>query len=78
MHAPRAHLVETAGKHHAVGTHGGELVSRVAPHHAEQVHEAITGSRLQVLEGPGSSHALALERQEEFLDLAMAFLKLQP
>ncbi len=50
----------------------------VPAHHAEQVHEAITGSRLQVLEGPGSSHALALERQEEFLDLAMAFLKLQP
>jgi len=53
----------------------GERDRLVPATHAEEVHEAIDGSRFHLFEGPGSSHALGLERQNEFLDLAGSFLR---
>lgn len=53
----------------------GESDRLVPASHAKQVHDGIAGSRFHLFEGSGSSHALGLERQEEFLDLAMEFLQ---
>lgn len=39
-----------------------------------EVAEMIPGAELQVLSGPGSSHALGLERPSEFVPMVMGFL----
>lgn len=41
------------------------------------VAEAIPGAQLESMRGPGSSHALAWERQEEFIRTVVAFLDQQ-
>ncbi|WP_436535978.1 alpha/beta fold hydrolase [Actinoplanes sp. HUAS TT8] len=44
----------------------------------QAVAEAITGARIEVLSGPGSSHALMFERSEEFFDIVLDFLRQHP
>ncbi|MEE9256336.1 MAG: alpha/beta hydrolase [bacterium] len=45
----------------------------VAPHHAEEIHSRIAGSRKIVLEGTG--HVALIERPEEFARLCLDFLR---
>jgi pimeloyl-ACP methyl ester carboxylesterase len=52
----------------------GELDRLIPCSHAEQVRDAISGSRYRLFRGPGSSHGLTVERQDEFLDVALDFL----
>jgi 3-oxoadipate enol-lactonase len=41
---------------------------------SRQVAERIPGARLELLTGEGSSHLLHLERREQFLQVALAFV----
>src|SRR3954454_15797500 len=52
----------------------GEQDLLAPPWHGAQVAEAIPGARLEMFTGPGSSHALGVERAEEFLPLVADFL----
>jgi pimeloyl-ACP methyl ester carboxylesterase len=52
----------------------GEQDLLTPPWHGTQVAEAIPGARLEMFTGPGSSHALGVERAEEFLPLVADFL----
>jgi pimeloyl-ACP methyl ester carboxylesterase len=56
----------------------GEQDLLTPPERCEQVAGAIPGARYELLTGPGSSHALALERPEEFCALVEAFLAEHP
>ena len=53
----------------------GERDIVTPPRHAHAVADAIPGARIEVLSGPGSSHALGLERAEEFVPLVLGFLR---
>lgn len=53
----------------------GERDRCVPPVYAEQVAEAVSGARLEVLTGPGSSHGLFLERAADVNTLIVEFLK---
>ncbi|MFQ5694228.1 MAG: alpha/beta fold hydrolase [Nitrospinota bacterium] len=44
----------------------------VPPHHAEEIHKSIPGSRLVILEGAG--HVALIERPEEFARICLDFL----
>ena len=55
---------------------GWSLGSAVAQELA--VAERIPGARYELLTGPGSSHALAMERAEEFIALVLGFLLAHP
>lgn len=44
----------------------------------QAVADAIPGSTIEVFHGPGSSHALAFERPEEFVPLVLGFLAKHP
>jgi len=44
------------------------------PYHGEAVAAAIPGATLEMLTGPGSNHALGLERAAEFVPLVLGFL----
>jgi pimeloyl-ACP methyl ester carboxylesterase len=44
------------------------------PRHGEAVAAAIPGATLKTLTGPGSSHALGLERAAEFVPMVLGFL----
>ena len=52
----------------------GEQDLLTPPWHGRQVAAAIPGARLEYFTGPGSSHALGVERPEEFLPLVGGFL----
>ncbi|MBB3674379.1 alpha/beta fold hydrolase [Modestobacter versicolor] len=52
----------------------GEQDLLTPPWHGRQVAEAIPGARLEMFTGPGSSHALGMERAEEFVPLVAEFL----
>ena len=56
----------------------GEQDLLTPPWHGRQVAEAIPGARLEMFTGPGSSHALGVERPEEFLSLVQGFLAEHP
>jgi pimeloyl-ACP methyl ester carboxylesterase len=56
----------------------GEQDLLTPPWHGTQVAEAIPGARLEMFTGPGSSHALGVERAEEFLPLVADFLAEHP
>ena len=56
----------------------GEQDLLTPPWHGTQVAEAIPGARLEMYTGPGSSHALGVERAEEFLPLVAEFLAEHP
>jgi len=53
----------------------GERDIVTPPRHGRAVAEAISDARLEVLTGPGSSHAVGLERAEEFVPLVLGFLQ---
>lgn len=44
------------------------------PRHGRAVADAIAGARYELFTGPGSSHAVPLERTEEFTSLVVEFL----
>jgi pimeloyl-ACP methyl ester carboxylesterase len=46
--------------------------------HGRQVADAIPGARHHLFTGPGSSHALGVERAEEFMPMIAGFLAEQP
>ena len=52
----------------------GEQDLLTPPWHGEQVAAAIPGAELRMFTGPGSSHALGIERAEEFVPLVQDFL----
>lgn len=52
----------------------GEQDLLTPPWHGEQVAAAIPGARLEMFTGPGSSHALGVERAAEFVPLVSGFL----
>ncbi len=52
----------------------GEQDLLTPPWHGRQVAEAIPGARLEMFTGPGSSHALGVERAAEFVPLVTDFL----
>ncbi|WP_204041159.1 alpha/beta fold hydrolase [Acrocarpospora phusangensis] len=52
----------------------GEQDLLTPPWQAKAVADAIPGAELEILDGPGSSHALAFERPVEFLSLVLDFL----
>jgi pimeloyl-ACP methyl ester carboxylesterase len=52
----------------------GEQDLLTPPWHGRQVAESIPGAKLHMFTGPGSSHALGVERAEEFLPLVQDFL----
>ncbi|MCZ2839883.1 alpha/beta fold hydrolase [Modestobacter sp. VKM Ac-2985] len=52
----------------------GEQDLLTPPWHGRQVAGAIPGARLEMFTGPGSSHALGVERAEEFVPLVAGFL----
>ena len=56
----------------------GEQDLLTPPWHGKQVAEAIPGARLEMFTGPGSSHALGVERAEEFVPLVAGFLAEHP
>jgi pimeloyl-ACP methyl ester carboxylesterase len=56
----------------------GEQDLLTPPERCEQVAAAIPGARYELLTGPGSSHALALERPAEFCALVTGFLAEHP
>ncbi|WP_369140923.1 alpha/beta fold hydrolase [Modestobacter versicolor] len=56
----------------------GEQDLLTPPWHGEQVAAAIPGARLEMFTGPGSSHALGMERAEEFVPLVAGFLAQHP
>ncbi len=51
----------------------GEQDLLTPPWQGERVAEAIPGARLEMFTGPGSSHALNVERAEEFVPMALEF-----
>jgi len=57
---------------------GGEQDLLTPPWQCRKVAELIPGARLKIFTGPGSSHALGLERTEEFLAEVLPFLAAQP
>lgn len=56
----------------------GEQDLLTPPWHGRQVADAIPGARLELFTGPGSSHALGVERAEEFVPLVAGFLAEHP
>ncbi len=52
----------------------GEQDLLTPPWQGRAVAEAIPGARFELFTGPGSSHALGVERAEEFLPLSLQFL----
>lgn len=52
----------------------GEQDLLTPPWHGRQVAETIPGAKLHMFTGPGSSHALGVERVEEFLPLVQDFV----
>ncbi|MCZ2804906.1 alpha/beta fold hydrolase [Modestobacter sp. VKM Ac-2983] len=52
----------------------GEQDLLTPPWHGRQVADAIPGARLEMFTGPGSSHALGVERAEDFVPLVGGFL----
>jgi pimeloyl-ACP methyl ester carboxylesterase len=56
----------------------GEQDLLTPPWHGKQVADAIPGARHHLVTGPGSSHALGIERAEEFLPLVADFLAEHP
>ena len=56
----------------------GEQDLLTPPWHGRQVAAAIPGATLKMFTGPGSSHALGVERAEEFLPLVLGFLGQHP
>jgi pimeloyl-ACP methyl ester carboxylesterase len=52
----------------------GEQDLLTPPWHGRQVADAIPGARHHLFTGPGSSHALGVERAEEFVPLVLSFL----
>jgi pimeloyl-ACP methyl ester carboxylesterase len=56
----------------------GEQDLLTPPWHGRQVAEAIPGAHLELFTGPGSSHALGVERAEEFVPLVQGFLAEHP
>jgi pimeloyl-ACP methyl ester carboxylesterase len=56
----------------------GEQDLLTPPWLGRQVAESIPGARLEMFTGPGSSHALGVERAEEFLPLVQGFLADHP
>ncbi len=53
----------------------GEQDLLTPPWQCHAVAERIPGARYELLTGPGSSHALMLERPEEFIALVLGFLQ---
>ncbi len=56
----------------------GEQDLLTPPWHGRQVAEALPNARSHMFTGPGSSHALGVERAEEFVPLVMDFLAENP
>ena len=56
----------------------GEQDLLTPPWQGRQVASAIPGATLHMFTGPGSSHALGVERAEEFLPLVLGFLGEHP
>lgn len=56
----------------------GEQDLLTPPWHGKQVADAIPGSRHHLFTGPGSSHALGIERAEEFVPMVLGFLGEHP
>ena len=56
----------------------GEQDLLTPPWHGRQVADAVPGARLELFTGPGSSHALGIERAGEFLPLVQGFLGEHP
>ncbi|MDQ2728090.1 MAG: alpha/beta hydrolase [Actinomycetota bacterium] len=52
----------------------GEQDLLTPPWRGQAVADAIPGARLEMFKGPGSSHAVAFERPEEFVPLVAGFL----
>ena len=52
----------------------GEQDLLTPPWHGRQVADAIPGARHHLFTGPGSSHALGVERAEEFVPMVSGFL----
>jgi pimeloyl-ACP methyl ester carboxylesterase len=57
---------------------GGDQDILTPPWQCRKVAELIPGARLKLFAGPGSSHAVGLERTEEFLTEVLPFLAEQP
>ena len=53
----------------------GERDQLVPPAYARELAARIPSARLEVLAGPGSTHALLVERAAEFNALALTFLR---
>ena len=56
----------------------GEQDLVTPPWQCQAVAERIPGARFEQLTGPGSSHALMMERPEEFIGLVLGFLQEHP
>lgn len=56
----------------------GEQDLLTPPWHGRQVADAIPGARHHLFTGPGSSHALGVERADEFVPLVQGFLGEHP
>jgi pimeloyl-ACP methyl ester carboxylesterase len=56
----------------------GEQDLLTPPWQCEAVAERIPGARYELLTGPGSSHALMMERAEEFIALVLGFVQEHP
>jgi pimeloyl-ACP methyl ester carboxylesterase len=56
----------------------GEQDLLTPPWQGQRVAEAIPGAKLELFTGPGSSHALGVERAEEFVPLVLGFLDGNP
>lgn len=56
----------------------GEQDLLTPPWHGRQVADAIPGSQHHLFTGPGSSHALGVERAEEFVPMVRGFLGEHP
>ncbi len=56
----------------------GEQDLLTPPWHGRQVADAIPGARHHLFTGPGSSHALGVERADEFVPLVQGFLDEHP
>jgi pimeloyl-ACP methyl ester carboxylesterase len=56
----------------------GEQDLLTPPWQCRAVAERIPGARYELLTGPGSSHALMMERAEEFITLVVEFFQKHP
>jgi pimeloyl-ACP methyl ester carboxylesterase len=56
----------------------GEQDLLTTPRQCRAVAERIPRARYELLTGPGSSHALMMERSEEFVTLVLEFLQTNP